>query len=302
MKKELSFNRNIYILKKISDKLKKLYLYKLSIIFNNLYMEKVQRFLTDFYNKNNQFQSFTYSLKGKKNLSEPIFIFWATGIESAPELIKKCYDKLKKTNYNSNIELITDNNISEYIDFPNYILEKYKIGEISKAQFSDILRFSLLSLYGGYWIDATILVTQNLKSKMQDFDVFSIKNKNFNKWNISKRRWTSYFWYAKKNNYFIKKVNIFFLSYWKQYDFLIDYFLVDHIINLLYENDKRIKQIIDSIPSSNPEVSSLQPLLDSTFQEEDFKSLSKETYLFKLNWKVKFDNTKEKTYWKILFS
>ena len=63
-----------------------------------------------------------------------------------------------------------------------------------------------------------------------------------------------------------------------------------------------IKQIINSIPNSNPEVSSLQPLLDSPFREEDFRSLSKETYLFKLNWKEKFDNTKEKTYWKILFS
>ena len=188
MKKELPFKNNIYILKKISDKLKKFNLCKPSIIFNNLYMKKVQHFLTDFYNKNNHFETFTYPLKEKKILTEPIFIFWATGIESAPELIKKCYIQLKKTNNNSNIVLITDNNISEYIEFPTYILEKYQLGVISKAQFSDILRFALLSLYGGYWIDATILVTQNLKNKMQDCEVFSIKNKNFNKWNILKRK------------------------------------------------------------------------------------------------------------------
>lgn len=34
-------------------------------------------------------------------------------------------------------------------------------GNISNTQFSDILRINLLARYGGYWIDATCLLTQS---------------------------------------------------------------------------------------------------------------------------------------------
>ena len=47
-------------------------------------------------------------------------------------------------------------NLDKYIHLPNYILEKYKQGIITKPHFSDIIWIELLIKYGGTWVDASI--------------------------------------------------------------------------------------------------------------------------------------------------
>ena len=53
------------------------------------------------------------------------------------------------------LHLITYENYSDYVELPDYVVEKHKNGTISRAHFSDVLRFSLLKTYGGMWIDST---------------------------------------------------------------------------------------------------------------------------------------------------
>lgn len=52
--------------------------------------------------------------------------------------------------------------MAQYVDIPDYILQKYKQGKMTRTHLSDIVRLLLLSKYGGVWIDSTILLTNEL--------------------------------------------------------------------------------------------------------------------------------------------
>ncbi|MBP5448201.1 MAG: hypothetical protein J6X95_08970, partial [Treponema sp.] len=100
-----------------------------------------------------------------------------------------------------------------------------------------------------------------------------------------------------QNSYFTRRVFQFFCAYWEKYDTLIDYFLVDHIIHFLYKNDSLCKEMLDSIPINNPNVSYLQDELSNTFETDKWNSLKKDTDFFKLNWKSKITNEDENTFY-----
>ena len=53
------------------------------------------------------------------------------------------------------IVLITQDNLFNYVQFPDYILKKWEAGVITNTHFSDLLRLELLIKYGGTWSDET---------------------------------------------------------------------------------------------------------------------------------------------------
>ena len=62
--------------------------------------------------------------------------------------------------------------MGQYVDIPDYILQKYRAGKMTRTHFSDILRLHLLSRYGGVWIDSTILMTEHLPKYILDSPLF----------------------------------------------------------------------------------------------------------------------------------
>ena len=104
---------------------------------------------------------------------EIIWQCWLQGLEQAPPLIKftlNSVNQYKQTN--QEIILITEENVGEYITFPEYIIRKRAEGEITPAQYSDLIRIYLLATYGGTWIDATCLLTAPIPQKIIDLDFF----------------------------------------------------------------------------------------------------------------------------------
>lgn len=95
--------------------------------------------------------------KGKtKTAVNNVWVFWWQGENKMPQLVRQCYTSLKNRLIGKKIILITKDNIKEYCTFPDYIFEKYKDGKITLTHLSDILRFDLLSHYGGLYTDATV--------------------------------------------------------------------------------------------------------------------------------------------------
>lgn len=160
-----------------------------------------------------------------------------SGVGDAPEIVKACISSIvdnKPDEYE--FIIIDDFNYSHYIDLPKYIIEKYQSGYISKAQFSDILRVNLLYTYGGIWIDATIFLTKNIFKKIDsDCRYFSIANTSSDMTGISQGRWAGYFIYAKEKKPAFKLLVDFFNSYWRKENNLIDYFLIDYAISIVYD-------------------------------------------------------------------
>ncbi|WP_147645113.1 capsular polysaccharide synthesis protein [Treponema pectinovorum] len=266
-----------------------------SINLNKYYFRGIQNYIKDFYSKNEvtQCESFNYNSSDLKNC---IWICWFQGIEKAPQIVKACINSVKSAFPSKKVIILDESNIPNYINLPNHIIEKYNAGIISKQNFSDILRFALLKKYGGAWFDATIFALYPPKEDIFNYEIYSIKNKNGNRYNISRRRWTAYLWILRENeNYFVNKVYDFFISYWKVNNSLIDYFLIDHIIAYLYETDAKIKNILDSIPPNNLHVSDFQDMLSLPYDESSFRKLTQDTFLAKLSWKKSYENSNEES-------
>lgn len=293
-------NKFYVISNKISYRLRKrnALLDKIALLFQKIYFSGIQKVIK---------KNFSYLLNtepesySSKNNDKNIFVCWFQGENNAPELVKNCIKSIRNgAPENSNVIILSEDNMLDYAKIPDVVLEKYKKGLITKTNFSDILRFALLSQNGGAWMDSTIFCRDSIDPELFNYQLYSIKNSNYDKFNIARRKWTSYFWFAKQNSYFTRRVFQFFCSYWERYDILIDYFLVDHIIYFLYKNDPICKEMLDAIPVNNPNVSFLQDELSNIFEPNKWDYLKKDTYFFKLDWKAKITNAEVTFYNKIV--
>lgn len=84
-----------------------------------------------------------------------VWICWLQGMENAPQIVQDCYASVCYWMKDWKITVITAENMNEYVQFPDYIVRKWKEGMISNTHLSDLLRLELLIRYGGLWIDST---------------------------------------------------------------------------------------------------------------------------------------------------
>lgn len=249
------------------------------LIYNRLY-EDYSSIISLYKNKRNE-----------KNINENerinVWIFWWQGVDSAPEIVKKCIDSIYK-NFSPllfNVFLITKENIKEYCDFPSYIYSKLASKRITLTHFSDLIRANLLSRHGGLWIDATVYVSSNVSQEpMCNLPFFTIKNQT-KKNLIINNRWTGFFLYAPKGTVLFKFLNDFFMEYWKKNHYLIDYLLVDFGIALAVENISVCRDDYNMVPATNESIIRLLPLLNKPYSENIWKNLKSNTQFFKLSYK-----------------
>ena len=102
-------------------------------------------------------------------VDEPIWLFWNTGLEQAPEIVRTCYQSVKKY-AGRQVVLLTENNVQNYINMPDYLNEKLKSGALPLAIYTDLMRVALLEHYGGTWMDATILLTDGIPQEILNSD------------------------------------------------------------------------------------------------------------------------------------
>ncbi len=106
------------------------------------------------------------------NKPAPIWVCWLQGEENAPEVVKSCIRSIRENNKKHPINFISMNNISDYIEIPEIILEKWKKKQISPTHFSDYIRSALLAKFGGIWMDATLFCVQELPEEFFSMPFF----------------------------------------------------------------------------------------------------------------------------------
>lgn len=136
------------------------------------------------------------SYTSKKDLTgtHPIWIMWQQGFDSAPEVVKICRQSLyQHINNHMTVVELDDESVFEYIDLPDYIIEKYQAGKILRAQFADIIRIRLLATYGGLWLDSTVFVSKKIPENIFDLPFFSPKSREESTYaDPSNRRWVPF--------------------------------------------------------------------------------------------------------------
>lgn len=224
-----------------------------------------------------------------QEISNYIWVCWFQGIDDMTPLIKECYKRICDFNKDKKVVLITNQNFYDYVEFPSYILEKYYSGIITKTHFSDLLRTELLKKYGGVWMDITLFTFSKIPDLFYTFPIFTGKFKyNYKDYNVSKNRWTSYFWVSRySNNILFLYMSDFWKKYWKTHNQLIEYFLIDYVIELGYRSIKSIKKELDMIPMNacGENVWVLLKKLSDQYDDSLLKDLKEHNWMQKLSYK-----------------
>lgn len=224
-----------------------------------------------------------------KGMQNKLWICWWQGLDNAPEIVRACIESVKRHAAGREVILITDENVNEYVEFPDWIVNLDSRGVLSKTHISDLLRLELLAKYGGLWLDATFFCCRDLSDQVYNAPVFSIKRPDYFHGSIASGYFANYSLGCDKSHRRVfATVRDLFYEYWRRQSFLIDYLLTDYLIVLAERHDPWIKSSIDAIHPNNSACDELIKVLDQPFNDELWREFSKKTDLFKLTWKQDF--------------
>ncbi|MDR4520813.1 MAG: capsular polysaccharide synthesis protein [Nitrosomonas sp.] len=216
--------------------------------------------------------------------SRKVWFCWMQGIDKAPLLVKKCYKSVCKEMHGREIIFLSERNLKEWCQLPEFIWEKYQKGIITQTHLSDLLRIALLAQHGGTWIDATVYCSSACSTPdyMLDSDFFVFQNlkpgSDGSVLNIS-----SWFMTAKKNNHIVLVVKELLWRYWQKENSLIDYFLLHHFISIVSERYSEEWKKVYQFPNSLPHVLLLS--LFEKFDETRYEAMLQSSPFHKLSYK-----------------
>ena len=143
----------------------------------------------------------------------------------------------------------------------------------------------MLYNYGGLWLDATIFCTGSISEQCFKAPFFSIKMPPIpNEHTVSEFRWTAFCLGGFKGQPLFAYMKSAFDMYFSKHTELIDYFLVDYLIALAYNELPQARALIDSVPVNNPKVYSLASAFRSSALPEDYnRAVISGTQLYKLS-------------------
>lgn len=243
-----------------------------------------------------------YSILPKKELENPekiIWQYWGQGYdkEDVPDVVQYCFDSVDRYRGDYTVVRLCDEDFCEYVDLPDYVLEKYKEGVLGKAHFSDLLRLALLDAYGGVWLDATILLTAPLEDMLTSDDYFMYQRD----WSqedkkLWRRTYAYYFsWhkdfkvrllnsviYAKKGSIAIHDLFQLLLHYWKAENGVSDYFFFQILFTQYIEKfpDRNCRIVSDCLPNM------LQMYITGSYCRYSAPEILKKISIHKLSYKT----------------
>ena len=235
----------------------------------------------------------TENSNGYFDSKSPIWISWWTGEDTAPELVRQCIKSIKKNANNRKIVFITQENYLNYIDIPNFIIDKAQSGNMKLAHLCDYIRIALLEKYGGIWLDSTIFCSDQIPDEYFQFPFFTCRSETDEKCSyVSKMRWVTFVFGGYKHNIVFNYLKKAFEHYWQSNNTAIDYLFFDHLIEIGYDCIPDIKKMIDSVPINNIHRDDLQSSMNEKIHANKFYSIIKpDTVLYKLSWRETYAET-----------
>lgn len=219
-----------------------------------------------------------------------IWQYWHQGRENAPLLIQKCFESVEKFESDKKINVLSFATIKDYVELPQKYYDLLNSGKIPIAIFSDILRLYLLEKFGGCWIDTTIYLTDKIPQAVWDSDFCTVQKDPHT--DLQENKMSCYFIRAKKESANLQAIKRAIESYWNENDFLINYFMFEHLSTILSDKTPELKAEWDKMPYLNAEsAGELQKILFEDFNQKDWDKIIKETCIHKLSYK----NLKKKT-------
>lgn len=220
-----------------------------------------------------------------------IWVCWLQGKANMPEIVDICYNSVLANANGREVVLITDDNVEKYISIPDIIKQKVAEGVMSRTHFADYIRIVLLETYGGFWIDATVLVTDKIDID-NNLPFFSVKQHPDSIHFVSQYRWTVGLLgcSAETGAVVFHCLENLFVAYLKKYPFFIDFFLFDYFMAVMYDEIPLFKRCVDSCPYNNPDAYKLVSILNDEYDNDVFMRLKANNTFHILSWKRQYDS------------
>ena len=224
-----------------------------------------------------------------------IWVLWWQGKEEMPELVQACYQSVTEHCGEFNVILLHKDNISDYVELPDYILRQFETGSISVTHLSDIIRVNLLKTRGGIWMDATLLLTDDI-DKIHAGNAFFTGRTEYTSRYVSRGRWTVFFWCCmhSEGSLLFSLLADIFENYWRNHRCLTEYFLLDYAVCLCYDNLPWAKESLDSISSDEMRLYDLSKALNTAYSAPLYDEITKRSKIHKLSYKTDARQTTKK--------
>ena len=238
-------------------------------------------------------QNYKYESKSKIN-SNIIWVCWLQTDHIKPEVVEVCIKSIKKNAPSDcKVNVISMNNIAEYVELPSFIYKKLEKGNITLTHFSDILRMALLCKYGGLWIDSTVLTCGAIPSSYLNKSLYSIQAVNLDDGNNKKYYGplASFLLGGSSDCMIFDFCYKFFLEYQKKYNLMVDGHWMNIIFRVIYEYfPYEIKEVND-IGINNGRYNVLVNYLNNPYDEYKWNELIDNQIFHKLNWRLDYHET-----------
>lgn len=278
------------------------FLVKLRLIDKNIVIELIRRKkarkLYKKYKKiiENSIKTDSSNLEKKDDYKKVIWTCWLQGENNAPDLVKKCIESIRKKSNGWEVVVITEENFNNYIELPDYLINKWKKGIITNTHFSDILRCALLIQHGGIWIDSTCYLSDKIPQYVYEDNkkMFCFKHKYRNEDTIEFGSW---FIFSQKNNRLLELAFKLECEYWKEHNYLADYFLFHIFIYICKDYYKNIWDIKPNLSDVYPH--EYNRLFNEPFDEKLLRLTMNNSFIHKLSNKNK--NKGKNTFYNLFF-
>jgi hypothetical protein len=179
-----------------------------------------------------------------------IWVCWLQGYDAAPVLVQNCIGSVRQHKPEGyEVVVITSQNYQQFVVLPEHIVQKWHKGLITNTHFSDLLRIFLLARHGGYWIDATCLLTSPIPAVVARSDLFLFRSHG----EFAYTHIQSCFIRCQRNHYVMRKWCACMSAYWRRENSLIHYFTLHLMFRALMHNDPQFAQAAGAIPVMSDE-------------------------------------------------
>ena len=235
--------------------------------------------------------------KNKNRKDEKIiWQYWHQGTKEAPKIIKKCLLSVKEQMKGYKQIVLDYNSIKDYVELPDRYYRLLEDKKMKIAHFSDVLRVYLLEKYGGTWIDSTIYLTDKIPDEIMNSN-FCILQKDILS-DLSGNNNSFFFIHNKEYSAHIAMMKNILDKYWAENDFVINYFMFEHISTMLSQIKGELKDEWDNMPRYSAEITGeLQKHLFDEFKIDEFEKIKKLTPIHKLTYKKPKKTAQKNTYY-----
>ena len=221
-------------------------------------------------------------LKRNQECDDAVFTMWLQGYDDMPAVVQACLESMKRIG--KRIVVLTEKKLRDYVYLPDYVWEKYKDGQIGKAHFSDIVRVSLLAMYGGVWIDSTVYIAEDVPEYMlKNFFVFK-QSPQLRECRAYENWWIA----APAGCELLLDQLSYLLAYWKHENVAMDYYLFHVFFRKIVDNNSQYKRMIDEVPTRiTDQTHALLKNYDYEYDNKKWEQMKQISPVFKCSYKMK---------------